>query len=1319
MKNVITQKIALSLLITLVLAFGVPGGADAITRFTRTSSDYPLVAPQTDFTIRFGVTFTSTSTDSETARITVSGGSLKKVGNFDASGTTQDLTEGGTAGKGQLLSSHTLTLTSGAAGKMSVTISDRTSGDKANDLVFTIYVSPAFTSTNAPAFSSSSVTTARGDVKFSTSTPLTLSGEHIRLNYRVTGNGSVFIKEDGKDAGTTSKNLTTSSAAPVYVRMGGGTNRIAISIVGQRASSTIQATYIYGEETVQIVSGDKQTGAVGSALGQPFVVRLTDTANRPISGVNVTFDPETTDNDEAAIFIKDLGTPDDLHVAYGAGTTPFTTTQGQAVVKTNANGEAKAVWVLHRTAHALENVAHAHLSGRSSGSNASVAFQARAVAKNPVVSSIVIASGNGQSADQYGIIANPLVVSVRDSAGHLVKGQTVLFIALSGGTLSNSSDEEPGAASGSSSGASVTVTTDNRGQAGVRYAPSQVGGSQQVRASITGSASSVTFTVNGTRGTTPTTPTTTPDSTTPSTPTTPPPTDGGIVASRLRVVSGNQQTGAPGAVLNPFVVQLLDTDGDGIDLVEIDFEVVSGSGTLSDSMDQTDESGNARSTLTLGSSAGTVTVRVSVDSDEIGGRSISPVTFTATAEVTTLPPDAINIVGDETLTGDINEEIELTVQVVDADEDGVDFELVTFTVTEGNGRLRPSRDRTDEDGNASTFFTPTSPGTLEVRANSGDLDPVTFTITTSDPPDAITIISGNNQSGRPGARLANPFVVRVTDALDDPVAGVTVSFSVTAGGGSLSTQSATTNSNGRAQAVLTLGADSGNNTVTARVTGLTPVTFRAMSGAEVHVAAAQRPPMYWVGRAQGTLHRLVGAAVENLLPNVTGVTDIAVDAAQGALYFAVKVGENRGSIRSSALNGQNVRTIKTLTAVPNGIAVDAASQTVYWTNSRGRIQSIPATGSSKLTNEVQNISNPSAIAVYNQFVYWVELNRLRRASLTATPQTAETLATADGNIVSIAVAKGKIYWIESGVGGRGTLKRSNLAGKNVETLKTFASNVPTSVAVDSSDNKIYWTKGSGTIQRSNLAGKWTKNIVTGLANPSAIALGTITDNPTPAQPASLISEGTTPKKPTTSKYDVNGDGSVDDQDVTLVALALDGKYNAKYDVNGDKVVDAKDLRAVINNTEDTSAAPAINLDLKALDIDFDRVQAQIESVLVSDDMSPSTRRTLMYLQHLLATARPSETTLLTNYPNPFNPETWIPYQLADSTEVRINIYDAQGILIRALNLGHQTAGYYTHRSRAAYWDGRNALGEPVASGIYFYQLQTDTTSLMRKMVILK
>ena len=98
---------------------------------------------------------------------------------------------------------------------------------------------------------------------------------------------------------------------------------------------------------------------------------------------------------------------------------------------------------------------------------------------------------------------------------------------------------------------------------------------------------------------------------------------------------------------------------------------------------------------------------------------------------------------------------------------------------------------------------------------------------------------------------------------------------------------------------------------------------------------------------------------------------------------------------------------------------------------------------------------------------------------------------------------------------------------------------------------------------------------------------------------------------------------------------------------------------------------------------------------------------------------PVSTELLPNFPNPFNPETWIPYQLAKPSDVSITIYDIRGNLVRQLTLGQQKAGFYTDRARAAHWDGRNSVGERVANGVYFYQLQAGSVSFLRKMVILK
>ena len=113
------------------------------------------------------------------------------------------------------------------------------------------------------------------------------------------------------------------------------------------------------------------------------------------------------------------------------------------------------------------------------------------------------------------------------------------------------------------------------------------------------------------------------------------------------------------------------------------------------------------------------------------------------------------------------------------------------------------------------------------------------------------------------------------------------------------------------------------------------------------------------------------------------------------------------------------------------------------------------------------------------------------------------------------------------------------------------------------------------------------------------------------------------------------------------------------------------------------------------------------------------RNAFLNLDLRVGDVRPQETVLAQNFPNPFNPETWIPYQLSDATEVSIHIYDVSGRLVRSLDLGWQPVGSYMTPSSAAYWDGRNAVGERVASGIYFYTLQTSDFAATRRMVILK
>ncbi|MDE0423766.1 MAG: leucine-rich repeat domain-containing protein [Candidatus Poribacteria bacterium] len=379
----------------------------------------------------------------------------------------------------------------------------------------------------------------------------------------------------------------------------------------------------------------------------------------------------------------------------------------------------------------------------------------------------------------------------------------------------------------------------------------------------------------------------------------------------------------------------------------------------------------------------------------------------------------------------------------------------------------------------------------------------------------------------------------------------------------------------------------------------------AQGGTQVLVAAARRPPMYWVAPTPGRLQRLVGEDVETLVPSVEHITSVAVDAGNGKVYFTAQTGDTSGKIYRANLDGSHLETLASLqTGVPLDLAIDATGRKLYWTDSLGRIRRANFNGKA-VKNLIQNLNSPEAIDldVAGGKLYYAEQDGLWRANFNG--KNREELVSAVVAPGRMSVVNGKIYWTEKIDAKKGRIKRANLDGTKVEEIISIRS-VPFGIAADSVDGKLYWTDSGGRIQRLNLKNSKIQTVVTGLDTPGDFTLG---------------------------------------------------------------------IKPVI-----APAAP----------------------------------------RHAVAGSTNLETTqLFANYPNPFNPETWIPYQLATDTNVQILIYDPRGTVVRRLELGYQPRGYYTVRHRAAYWDGRNSLGEPVASGIYFYQLQADEVSLMRKMLIIK
>ena len=235
--------------------------------------------------------------------------------------------------------------------------------------------------------------------------------------------------------------------------------------------------------------------------------------------------------------------------------------------------------------------------------------------------------------------------------------------------------------------------------------------------------------------------------------------------------------------------------------------------------------------------------------------------------------------------------------------------------------------------------------------------------------------------------------------------------------------------------------------------------------------------------------------------------------------------------------------------------------------------------------------------------------------------------------------------------------------------------------------------------------------------------------PFPTKTQSIVFTGasTYPIEEINPKLDVNDDGVVYVKDLAEVADVLvaakkltvshtDSHYDVDKDVDGDNDVDLDDMEAIANEITDAAAAPS------AHPAGIETIQQWLAEAKRMGNIDPDFLQSIEVLEQLLDLLTPiipMETALLPNYPNPFNPETWIPYQLANPADVTLTIHAVDGKLVRALDLGHQRPGVYQSRARAVHWDGRNAQGEPVASGVYFYTLKAGDFSATRKMLIRK
>lgn len=634
-------------------------------------------------------------------------------------------------------------------------------------------------------------------------------------------------------------------------------------------------------------------------------------------------------------------------------------------------------------------------------------------------------------------------------------------------------------------------------------------------------------------------------------------------------------------------------------------------------------------------------------------------------------------------------------------------------------------------------------------------------------PTILLKVSGDAQSGKAGAAL-QPFVVEVKDAEGYPFAGVPVTFFVTAGDGTLSVEETETDADGRAASTLTLGNTDTTVTVSIEQDGI-QTTFTARRTREVrNVYEKITGPWLWmIAPTQPWQGGAASTDIDSLAAASGGAVTETMIATQGA-NESDKVGQLAWTLgKISATGWDNVNDTVTRIGLGQGDINDHSSYALIILESATSQQNVP-----------MKVGSDDSIKVWlNGKV--VHKKRINRGASNFRDHFSVNLQQGD-NILLVKVSERGGNWsMFVGVGGTDVTPTYKSLGESptirvVEKSTTFSDDLENLVlylpfdegtgttATDSSKHqnhgtlhKANWTQGKygNAVELSGERGGWVEvpdapslditDEITLMAwvHPTQfteewlrIIVKTWASDTTPWMVYGLYQQGKSNGK-TGFIVSVNGGqearcGNGPSPQLPLntwthLAATYDGTrmklyYNGelKVETSATGKIDTNDVPLSIGRNSEGDREHYIGLidevAIWRVALDAAEIKQAMEGDIITEPIAAAapTRNASIGII-------PIETALLPNYPNPFNPETWIPYQLAKPADVTVHIYAVNGTLIRTLFLGHQVTGSYQNRSRAAYWDGRNAVGEPVASGVYFYTLTTGDFTATRKMLIRK